>query len=174
MITAETWTSRLPQGVTLRVFNDDDVIFTSGGKWLMPIFELENFLQSYSGPRDNLRAHDTAIGKAAAVMMIRLGVKHIHANIVSDLALSYIEQLNNQTQQHESNTSESCADEAGACTEKIAIVYDTKVPKLLCATEDELAPMTDTDAMYRILRRRAKLTDSTTAENLSCKYSSCN
>jgi hypothetical protein len=170
MASTETWTSKLPPCVTLRVFNGDTLVFSSGGKWLMPIFELETFMETYFGSLDDLRAHDTAIGKAAAVMMVRLGVKHIHANIVSDLAQKYIEQLNDGMLQYVNRAGQTCSLQAPD-VQKIELVYDTKVPKLLCATEDELALMTDSGAMYRILRRRANLTDSAEAENLSCKYS---
>jgi ABC-type Mn2+/Zn2+ transport system ATPase subunit len=161
MDTAENWKSELPSGVTLRVFSGDTVIFSSGGKWLMPIFEFERFMETYDGVKDDLRAHDTAIGKAAAVMMVRLGVMRIHANIASDLAEMYIHEFNNGLL-------------PDGCAHSVTLVYDMKVPKLMCETEDQLAPMTDSDAMYRILRQRANLVRGAAVdvEHLSCHYSS--
>jgi ABC-type Mn2+/Zn2+ transport system ATPase subunit len=156
MTIQENWKSPLPGGITLQVFAGDKLIFSSSDKWLMPIFELEDFMESYNGTRTDLKAHDTAIGKAAAVMMVRLGITHIHANIASGLAEVYITTLN------------------GSRTESfIELMYDVKVPKLLCATEDQLAPMSDSDAMYRILRQRAKLVRGAeiSVEHLSCQYS---
>lgn len=165
----EDWTTELPHGVTLQIFNGEELIFSSGGKWLMPIFELEQFMETYTGAADDLRAHDTAIGKAAAVMMIRLGVKHIHANIGSALAEQYIQNLNDGLIQYVNRDEKLCA-----CSEKIEFVYDIKVPKLLCQTEDQLEQMTDSDAMYRILRQRANLVRGAAVdvEHLSCHYSS--
>lgn len=147
------WKSKLPQNITLQVFADGasgEPIFESAGKWLMPIFEFEKFLETYEGEgRGNFFAHDTAIGKAAAVLMKRAGVRHIHADLISDLARGYI------------------------ATMDIELVFDKTVPRLLCATEDELSQMTDEDEMYRALRRRAKLVRGTeiSVEHLSCHYS---
>ena len=38
------YTQALPAGISLAVFNGDDLIFTSGAKWLHPLFALEEFL----------------------------------------------------------------------------------------------------------------------------------
>lgn len=156
METDETWKDPLPGGATLHVFSGTELIFSSSGKWLMPVFELEQFMETYTGARSELSAHDTAIGKAAAVMMIRLGITRIHANIASVLAQSYVEWFN-----------------SGHAGCRIELISDVTVPKLLCATEDQLAPMTDSDAMYRILRQRAKLVRGAdvSVEHLSCRYS---
>lgn len=145
------WKCDLPIGKTLHVFSaDGTLIFESSGKWLMPLFEFENFLENYEGEHDNFFVHDTAIGKAAVVLMKRTGVRHIHADLVSELARDYIADING-----------------------MELVYDKIVPKLLCATEDELSRMTDENEMYRILRRRAKLVRGTeiSVEHLSCHYS---
>jgi ABC-type Mn2+/Zn2+ transport system ATPase subunit len=157
MTLQENWKSPLPEGVTLRVFSGETLIFSSAGKWLMPLFELEDFMQTYNGSRENLSAHDTAVGKAAAVIMVRLGITHIHANLASGLAQNYIRMLNGQ--------------HGGACIELAA---DREVPELMCATEAQLAPMTCSDEMYRILRQRAKLVRGVdvVVEHLSCPYGS--
>lgn len=134
------WKSKLLSGKTLCVFSQDgNLIFESAGKWLMPLFEFEKFLENYKGEHDNFFAHDTAVGKAAALLMKRAGVRHIHADLVSKIALKYIEKINSSS------------------TEKIEIIYDEIVPRILCATEDELSVMTDENEMYRSLCRRAKL-----------------
>ena len=131
----------LPAGKTLQVFEDDTCIFSSQGKWLHPLFDFDVFMQSYQGKRTGLYAHDTAIGKAAALLMVRNGIQHIHANLASRLAKSYIDELNKE---RETET-------------QITLVADTWVDLLLCATEDELAPLMDGDQMYLMLRRRAHL-----------------
>ncbi len=133
------YTDTLPEGCSLCVYNGDELIFSSGGKWLMPLFELEEFLRTYTGARDNLCAHDTAVGKAAAFLMVRLGIRAVHAELASSLAAEYIDGVNKA---------------AG----KVCIVfsYTKLIPRLMCATEAELAPMTDEEQMYGALLARAK------------------
>ncbi|HAH63858.1 MAG TPA: DUF1893 domain-containing protein [Treponema sp.] len=157
MTIQEDWKSPLPDGVTLRVFSGAELIFSSAGKWLMPLFELEDFMQTYRGPRENLSAHDTAVGKAAAVIMVRLGITRIHANLASELAENYIAALNRE------------------CSGRnVELAADRKVPELMCATEEQLGPMDDPDEMYRILRQRAKLVRGVdvVVEHLSCPFGS--
>ena len=38
----------LPKGISLQVFSNDELIFSSSGKWLNPLFELENFFKNNS------------------------------------------------------------------------------------------------------------------------------
>ena len=121
----------LSENTTLEVFNNDELIFSSYGKWLNPLFELEKILSTYTGNRDNLCAHDTAVGKAAVVLMLRLGVKNIYANLASRLALDYISQINKNEKSN------------------ISFEYDLIVDRLLCATENQLENLSDEDEMYR-------------------------
>ena len=134
----------------LKIFDGDTQIFYSESKWLHPIFEFEDFLKSYTGPRDNFRAWDSAIGKAAAVLLVRLGVKQLHGELVSELAVKYIEETLGQGK----------------------ITWDTLVDRLMCQTESILENLTDSDEMYTILRQRAKLVlgVSVSVKNLSYKY----
>jgi len=60
-----SYLDRLPEGISLQVFNGENLIFESSGKWLHPLFDFEEFLKTYEGPRNDLRSHDSAIGKAA-------------------------------------------------------------------------------------------------------------
>ena len=124
----------LPADLTLAVYNDDVMIFSSRGKWLHPLFDLECFLLTYAGSVNNLSVHDKVIGKAAAVLIARLGVKHIHTELVSFLALDYLNQRH------------------------IPITYTGKVDRILCATEKILADETDSDHMYDLLRQRLEQT----------------
>lgn len=116
----------------LQVFNDDKLIFSSQSKWLHPIFEFEEFLQTYDGNKENLFAHDTAIGKAAAVLLIRLGIKKIHGDLTSQLAVDYITEILNSK----------------------AITYDTLIDRLKCQTEKELENLSDQEEMYKIIKAR--------------------
>ncbi len=134
----------------LKIFDGEKLIFSSQSKWLHPIFEFEDFLADYDGPKDNFRAWDSAIGKAAAVLLIRLGVKQLHGELVSELAVKYTVQTLGEGK----------------------ITWDTLVDRLMCQTESILNPLTDTDEMYYILRKRADrvLGVPVKISNLSYKY----
>lgn len=140
----------LPEGISLQVFNNDVLIFSSREKWLHPLFEFENFLKTYNGPKDDLRSHDSAIGKAAAVLSVRLGIKKINAELLSQNAKNFIESQKKPVQ----------------------LDYKNLVPKLMCATENQLEKLTDIDEMYFLLRQRAKLVQGVDVkvQNLSYRY----
>lgn len=134
------YTDKLPQGISLQVFNGDSLIFQSSGKWLHPLFEFEDFLKTYDGPKDDLKSHDSAIGKAAALLSIRCGIKKINAELLSQNAKNYIEELNQKAED----------------SQKIELVWTNLIPKLLCQTENQLEDLHDSDQMYFLLRQRAK------------------
>ncbi len=138
----------------LKIFSSDTQIFYSESKWLHPIFEFEEFLKTYDGPRTNLSAWDSAIGKAAAVLLVRLGVKQIHGELVSNLAVKYITQTLGEGK----------------------LTWDTLVDRLMCQTENQLENLTDSDEMYYLLRQRAKLVLGVpvSIQNLSYKYGKIN
>ena len=142
----------------LKIFDDENLIFSSESKWLHPVFEFEDFLnqKALNAPvsTDNLFAHDSAIGKAAAVLLVRLGIKKMHGDLVSSLAVNYITQT------------------LGA----ECITYGTLVDRLMCQTESILEPLSDVDEMYYILKKRADrvLGVPVSISNLSYKFGKIN
>jgi len=155
----EKYLEPLPEGITLRIFKNDQLLFESRGKWLHPLFEAENFFKETPlvlEEGDILSSHDTAIGKAAAVLTARLGITKINANLLSQLALDYINQLNESSSQ------------------KIQVNYTNLIPRLMCATEDQLSHLSDSDQMYFLLRQRARLVQGVdvSVKNLTYKYGS--
>jgi zinc transport system ATP-binding protein len=143
----EAYKQSLKETSTLCVFDAETLIFSDKGRWLNPLFALEKFLATYKGNRDNLCVHDTAAGKAAAVLMVRFGVKKAHINLISDLAIAYYQQ-------------------AG-----VEVSWERKVDKLACMTESLLETMEDSDDMYRILRMRAHLVDGVSVEVTNAGFS---
>jgi len=123
----------LTKGTTLCVYNHDELIFSDAGRWLHPLFALETFLASYAGPTDLLSAHDTAAGKAAALLMSRFGIKRVHINLISEAAITHYQ------------------------AHGIEVSWEERIPLLACKTETLLFEMEDEDQMYRELKRRAKL-----------------
>lgn len=138
----------------LKIYSSGTQIFYSESKWLHPIFEFETFLKSYEGPRENLTAWDSAIGKAAAVLLIRLGIREMHGELVSNLAVQYVESVLGEGK----------------------ITWDTLVDRLMCQTESQLETLTDSDEMYYLLRQRAKLVLGVpvSIKNLCYKYGKIN
>ena len=115
---------------SLQVLNDDQVVFESHGSWLHPLFELENFLKSTDLDAATLRLRDKIIGKAAALLIHRLGFRHVHAGIISKPACEVFTA-------------------AG-----IVYTYDTAVDLIECATERILSQVTEPDEAHQIISDR--------------------
>src|SRR5206468_10942921 len=79
----ETMTTK--QEPALTVLQDGTTIFTSRGKWLHPLFELEAYLAEHAFQPENLILQDKIIGKAAALLIHRLGFRTVKAGILSRL-----------------------------------------------------------------------------------------
>lgn len=136
----EPYKQPLQEGLTLCVYDGERLIFSDKGRWLTPLFALEEFLLAYEGDKSNLAAHDTAAGKAAAILMVRMGIRRVHINLMSALALAYYEEHG------------------------VEASYEAKVDKLACMTEGLLESLTEADEMYRLLRMRAKLVRGVSVE----------
>src|SRR5438270_4906863 len=70
---------------TLIIFRNGTPIFTSYGKWLHPLFELEDYLANHAIEPDKLILQDKIIGKAAALLILRMGFRTVKAGILSSL-----------------------------------------------------------------------------------------
>jgi hypothetical protein len=122
----------LPAPYSLQVMVNHEVVFQSTGKWLFPLFDLEDYLRHHSVNMSLAIVHDKVIGKAAALLLLRLGAGHIHGDLMSDLAILAIERSG------------------------IPYSFVSRVPKLDCQTEKILRDIDDFDIAYRILCERAK------------------
>ena len=60
------------QEPTLTVLHESTPIFTSHGKWLHPLFELEAYLADHAFQPAHCILQDKIIGKAAALLIHRL------------------------------------------------------------------------------------------------------
>ena len=70
---------------TLTVWHEEKPIFTSNGNWLYPLFELEAYLAAHAVKPERLLLEDKIIGKAAAVLMHRMGFRTVKAGVLSRL-----------------------------------------------------------------------------------------
>lgn len=116
---------------TLIVLRDGAPIFTSTAKWLHPLFELEDYLTSHAISPENLILQDKIVGKAAALLIHRLGVCTVKAGVLSRLGEAVL-------QRHE-----------------IAYTYEQLVDRIHCQTEDLLSDAEEPEEAYSLLRVRA-------------------
>ena len=112
---------------------ESKTIFSSNGKWLLPLFEMEDFLNRENYDPTKLMLYDKIIGKASALMIIRLDIRKVAGGIVSKPAETVFK--------------------------KWKVEYSTKerVDYIDCKTEQILMDISDPEEVYLIIRLRAGL-----------------
>lgn len=141
---------RLPQGVTLQLYklpHDGSglgaPLFSSPGRWLHPLFELEEFLSVRKAPggdftfeggitavASDLFLRDRVIGTAAAFLILRLGLKTVEADIASLRAIQLLREKG------------------------VEVEAPTIVEAIGCVTEKLLKDESDPEAAHRLLSER--------------------
>ena len=116
---------------TLEVYLGEELIFSSHGKWLYPLFELEDFLAGAGLEAAQLTVKDKIVGRAAALLEIRLGVGRVDAGIMSELGRRALERHN------------------------VEYEYEMLVERILCKTEELLDGEYDPERAYEMLKARA-------------------
>ena len=119
------------QAPTLIVLQDGAPIFTSYGKWLYPLFELEAYLADHAVQPAHLLLQDKIIGKAAALLIHRMGFQMVKAGVLSRLGEAVL-------QRH-----------------RMAYSYEQLVDRIHCQTEELLATVEDPEEAYRLVKVRA-------------------
>jgi hypothetical protein len=127
----QAMTTMVGKETTLTVCHNGTPIFTSHGKWLHPLFELEDYLAEHPIQPENLILQDKIIGKAAALLIHRLGVRIVKAGILSRLGEAVL-------QRH-----------------GIAYTYELLVDRIHCQTEELLAAVEDPEEVYQLVKVRA-------------------
>ena len=118
--------------ISLQVILDQKILFESDGKWLYPLFDLEEFVKTHSLTLTKAFVRDKVIGKAAALLLVRLGAGRIHGEVMSQLA---VDTLTDFSVRHS---------------------YDLVVPRIECQTEMLLLDIDDPNEAYQLLCRRAR------------------
>lgn len=116
---------------SLVVIHNGKEIFTSRGKWLYPLFELEDAFREKDFPRDELEVVEKVAGQAAAFLIVRLGIRNCHIKLISEKAIEVLERF------------------------EVTYTFDEKVPLIQCRTEHILNRDMSPDEAWQILRRRA-------------------
>ena len=126
--------------VNFEVYQDDELIFRSNSHWLYPIFEFEAALKDKNVHFHLLQVHDKIVGRAAALLLVRLDIKKISAHLLSNLGRDILEYY------------------------KIDYSYNLLVDKIGCQTEDLLADEYDPEEAYILVQQKVK-DKSTNKEN---------
>ena len=116
--------------ISIQVINNGKEIFRSEKRWLHPLFDLEIYNIKHHFDISNAEVHDKIIGKAAAFLILRLGVSKAHAGVISKLACAIFDQA------------------------AFPYTYNTLVDRISCKTEEILYDIDDPEIAYRILRER--------------------
>lgn len=116
----------------LEVRQGETLIFHSDGKWLHPLLELERFLADHPYDPATLAVRDKIIGRAAALLLMRLGIRRVHAVTLSELGAEALRHF-------------------GAVFD-----YESLVPSVACQTEVLLGSELDPDKAHALIVERAQ------------------
>ena len=119
------------ENLSLKVFLKDQLVFSSDGKWLYPLFDFEDYLRKNDFNVNELFVNDKVIGKAAGLLMARLGIRKLHGELMSNLAIDLCKKL------------------------EINYGFTNKIPRIQCKTEELLLGGDDPEFAYQILCKRA-------------------
>jgi len=110
---------------------NDQTVFSSDQHWLYPLFELEDYLKQSKIGADKLFLNDKIAGKAAACLIVYLGIKRCHIDLLSERAIPVFK------------------------ANGIEFTYDNLVDHIQCRTEDLITDKMSIADAYLFLRKRA-------------------
>ena len=122
----------MPPDISLEFLIDGDVLFSSSGKWLHPLFDLERFLKTKGIDAGPGEIHDKVVGRGSAFLIVQLGIRRVHAGMLSRLGKDVL-------------------DRAG-----VVCSWDVLVDEIACRTEGILRYVTDPAEACAILAERAQ------------------
>ncbi|MDZ7337532.1 MAG: DUF1893 domain-containing protein [candidate division KSB1 bacterium] len=128
-------------GHSLEVYRGECLVFASDGKWLHPLFELEDFLRRQGLSASELVVVDKIVGRAAALLCVYFGVGRVVAELLSIRGQQVLEY------------------------HRVPYQYGALVDRILCRTEELLAQEWDPARAYAVLAElRARSLDSQPAK----------
>jgi hypothetical protein len=117
---------------SLQFFQGGQVVFSSSGKWLHPLFQFERFLREHKVDVCKGEIRDKVVGRGSAFLIVRLGIRKAHAVLLSRLGKDVF-------------------DRAG-----VACTWDTLVDEIQCRTEKLLKEVTNPEEAHGILADLAR------------------
>lgn len=126
---------------------DNQTVFTSDQHWLYPLFELEDYIKQGDVIANNLFLKDKIAGKAAACLIVYLGIRRCHIELLSERAIPVFK------------------------AHGIEFTYDNLVDHIQCRTEDLINDKMSIADTYLFLRKRAGRVQGLTVnlENISVR-----
>ena len=115
---------------TLEVYLKGKPIFSSQGKWLTPLMELDDFLQTCRCDPGDLEVQDKIVGQAAALLFKHLRIGYVRAHIMSRPARDTLER------------------------NRIPHEFDLLVERIDCRTEQLFLHETDTGKVYQFVKAK--------------------
>ena len=67
----------------LELWHGNRLLYSDDCGWLVPLFGLRAFLRQNRPPLAELTLYDRIIGRAAALMLVALGIRHVKAGLLS-------------------------------------------------------------------------------------------
>ena len=122
---------REPTQSSLQVTVDQKVIFSSDGKWLYPLFDLMDFMDTHPISMAEAFVRDKVVGKAAALLLVRMGAGRVHGELMSELARETLTQF------------------------EVPHSFGRLVSRIDCKTESLLLAVDEPEKAYQILCQRA-------------------
>jgi len=124
--------AELREAESLRLYDKEGrLLLSSSGKWLHPLFEVENYLKSRNLRGEDLYLHDKIAGRAAAALIIRMGFTKCRINLISQPALDLFNRHH------------------------VKLRYNELVSKIACRTESLITSQMDLEEIYIMIRERA-------------------
>jgi hypothetical protein len=122
----------MDDGHSLEARQGITVVFASSGKWLHPLLDLEQHLARTGLDPAPLALRDKIVGKAAALLIVRMGIRTLHAGILSRLG------------------------ESALRAHGVRVTWDALVDHIDCRTEELLADVHDPDEAHALIVERAR------------------
>jgi len=116
---------------SLTVRRRGEVLFQSGGKWLHPLLDLEEAMHRNGWDPKELDLEDKIVGKAAAFLIVRMGIPRVYAHLLSELAVEVFRRYG------------------------VTFQWDERIPRIACQTEQILATIDDPEEAALVILRRA-------------------
>jgi hypothetical protein len=120
----------LPAPLTLRLYRGTEVLFSSEKHWLHPLFDLEAFFARGGQDPAGTRLVDRITGRAAAFLVVRLGIRDLDTRVLSRRAIPVLE------------------------AHGVRVRRGEEIDRVACATEDLLADIQDPQEAWALLQQR--------------------
>ncbi len=122
--------TKTPMEHALEAYLNDRCIFYSDKNWLHPLFDFQRFLKREQIPRETILLKDAIIGRAAALLLIYLGIQHVYTPTLSRHGKEVLDYFD------------------------IDYTYETLVKEIGCQTERLLQGVWQPEEAYRIITDR--------------------